>query len=340
MLNATTKRVLITGASGFIGGYLAEEAYKRGYEVWVAVRKNSNRSRLTQPGLHFIEIDYRSEEAVARLANEAAPTTGEPAWHYVIHNAGITKAKDAKEFVRINAEQTGRFARGLAAAAVPPELFLLMSSMGSYGPPAGAHEPLKSSQQQKPANAYGKSKLLSEHEVAGSGLPYIILQPTGVYGPGDRDYLLSLQAIAKGFDFITGPKPQLLTFVHAGDVARAALFLLEQPEAQGKSYIISDGNSYTDIEYGKLAQELLQKKHVLHLRCPLGIVRIVCQIGEWWGHLTGRLSPLNKDKYTILSQRNWLCDATPLFELGFTPKYDLRSGLKETINYAKEKGLL
>ena len=124
------------------------------------------------------------------------------------------------------------------------------------------------------------------------------------------------------------------------DVARAALFVLTQPEAEGKRYIVADGATYTDLEFGRMVQRLIGRKHVIQIRIPLPLVRLVCAFGSMRARLTGRVTPLNRDKYPILAQRNWRCDASPLFALGFTPMRSLEEGLRETIAAARASGEL
>lgn len=333
------KRVLITGATGFIGGYLVDEAIRCGYEVWAAVRKGSNRSRLSDKGIHFVELSYTDPTQITDLANSLAPE-GEPAWHLVIHNAGVTKVKQTEEFYRINSEQTALFVAQLRQAKCPPERFLLMSSMGSYGPPPNDTEPLRSSDPCHPGTEYGKSKLLAEQYVQESGLPYTIIQPTGVYGPYDQDYLMAIKSVSKGIYVRSGLALQHLTFIFASDLARATFIAAEASEAEGNKYIVSDGRSYTDKEFGRLIQKTLGKKFVLKLALPLPLVYIGCAVGQLWGNLTGSLTPLNRDKYTIFAQRNWRCDASPIFRLGFTPEYDLEKGLAATVSWARDNNLL
>ncbi|WP_329904809.1 NAD(P)-dependent oxidoreductase [Porphyromonas pogonae] len=340
MPDKETKRILITGASGFIGGYLVQEAVKKGYEVYAAIRKNSNTSRLKQKDIRLIEIDYTNPEAIARMCDQLAPSAEEPAFHYVVHNAGVTKVKNLSDFREINAENTRRLIEGLSKSLQPPLHFVLMSSMGSYGATPNNTDPLYCTDPQNPCTEYGRSKLLAEQYITQSKLRYSILMPTGVYGPGDKDYLMAIKAINKGFDFITGPTPQMLTFVYGEDVARAALFILDKPESIGQRYIVSDGNTYTDMEFGRLVQKILGRKRVLHLRVPLHFVKLGCHLGQRWGDLTGNILPLNKDKYAILAQRNWRCDASPLFLLGFKPLYDLEKGIRETVKYARDHKLL
>ena len=335
------ERLLITGASGFIGSHLVRQALAAGYEVWAAVRRDSDKARLTAQGVHLLEVDYYDEEQLFS-ALSAVPSRGEgtPLWDYVIHNAGITKTAHVEEFAEVNAEHTRRLLNALCRLPQPPKRFVLMSSLSSYGDVAPRGASLHAELPQKPHTLYGRSKCLAEHYTEQSGLPFTILLPTGVYGPGDKDYLIALQSIARGINAMAGLSKQYLTFVYGGDVARAALFVLHEERACGERYVVADGDTYTDKEFALLAQRLLGRKHVLHLRIPLCVVRLTCFFGSLRASITGRTTPLNRDKYPLLAQRNWRCDPSPLFALGFTPSTDLEAGLCETIAAGRTAGLL
>ena len=335
------ERLLITGASGFIGSHLVRQALAAGYEVWAAVRRDSDKARLTAQGVQLLEVDYYDEEQLFSVLS-AVPSRGEgtPLWDYVIHNAGITKTAHVEEFAEVNAEHTRRLLNALCRLPQPPKRFVLMSSLSSYGDVAPRGASLHAELPQKPHTLYGRSKCLAEHYTEQSGLPFTILLPTGVYGPGDKDYLIALQSIARGVNAMAGLSKQYLTFVYGGDVARAALFVLHEERACGERYVVADGDTYTDKEFALLAQRLLGRKHVLHLRIPLCVVRLTCFFGSLRASITGRTTPLNRDKYPLLAQRNWRCDPSPLFALGFTPSTDLEAGLRETIAAGRTAGLL
>lgn len=317
--------VLLTGATGFIGRYILEELQLQGYHVTAAVRKESATAQLQAAGIDIIEVDYQSVEQMHQALAQRTPC------EYIVHTAGITKSNDPLSFREVNAEQTRRL---LQALPYTPKCFLLMSSMGSYGTNP-TKEPLQSSMPQHPNNAYGESKLLAEQYVQQSGVPYVILCPTGVYGFGEKDYRLSIKTMERGWSFVTGGEPQRLSFVYVRDVARAVAFLLREPRALGGRYLLSDGKSYLDSDFTRIVAELLQRR-VRELRIPLPIVRLACRMGDGIGRLTKHPCTLNSDKYQILAQRNWLCDISPLLELGFTPKYDLREGLKEAFRMEQQ----
>ena len=338
---SSTPRLLITGSSGFIGSHMLREARAAGYELWVAVRAGAQLERLERKGIRYVEVDYYDAEQMRSAFHAlSAHYPGEPLWHYVIHNAGITKTARLEEFQEVNAEHTLRLLSALIDLSQPPERFVLMSSLSSYGDIHRDDTPLRADDPQRPTTRYGRSKCLAEHYTEQSGLPFTILLPTGVYGPGDKDYLMSLRGIAGGINAMAGCQTQYLTFVHGADVARAALHVLSRPEAEGERYIVSDGATYTDIEYGRLVQRLLGRQRVLHLRVPLPLLWGVCQLGSLWAQLSGKVTPLNRDKYPILAQRNWRCDPSPLIALGWQPRYDLEEGLRDTLEVAQAQGLL
>lgn len=333
------KRILITGASGFIGSHLVRIALNEGYEVTVAVRPSTKQANSTE-GIRRIQLDYGNEEAMLAVLAGEVRTDGEPAWHYVIHNAGLTKTPRLKDFYEANAENTRRLCAVLRRPGLQPERFLFVSSLSSYSDLGSQDGVLRITDPQRPTTEYGRSKLLAEGYVKASGLRYTILHPTGGYGSGEQDYLMAIKGIKQGLNFMAGLQPQTLTFVHGEDVARACLFLLNQSEAEGQGYIITDGETYTDEAFAALVKELLGTERLINLRTPLPILWCICQVGGLYARLTGQAIALNPDKYPLMRQRSWRADVSPLWALGWRPRYDLREGLRETIAWGKAQGLL
>ena len=335
------KRILITGASGFIGGFLVDEALRLGYDVWAGVRAGSSHERLRNENIRFINLRYDDKAALTEQLCEIVSTSG--AWHYVIHNAGITKALNKSDYYKVNAHYTHNLLEALAEAGCKPEKFLLMSSLSSFGP-VRESSPIMICDRDKqlPDSIYGKSKLEAELFVKNQTyFPYIIFRPTGVYGPGDKDYLMAIRSIKSGLDLKVGMIPQKLTFIYVKDLAAAVFLAIENPAIRNSSYFIADGDVYSDSEFTGIIKQLLGKRFVFNLRIPMWMCYIACFCSEFAGIIKRKSMTLNTDKYKILKQRNWVCETDLMQrELEFSPKYRLKEGLEETIRNYLNIGLL
>ncbi len=145
-----------------------------------------------------------------------------------------------------------------------------------------------------------------------------------------------VKTILSGLDVSAGMREQRLTFIYVRDLVDAA-FLALQSAVSGKAYFVSDGNVYTDKEYTALIRTILGKKFVLRLKMPLAVIRLVSVVAEEVSKITKKPSTLNRDKFKIMKQRNWICEVKPLQkELGFSAKYDLNRGLEESIQWYKD----
>ena len=143
-------KILITGASGFIGSYLVEEALNAGMEVWAAVRQSSSREYLQDSRIRFFHLDLRSDEALATSLDNHVGTHGP--WDYVVHAAGATKCRTTDDFRRINTEGTLRLARLLVERGALRSRFVFISSLSIVG--AVADTPAEPSAAQ-PKGLYG-----------------------------------------------------------------------------------------------------------------------------------------------------------------------------------------
>jgi nucleoside-diphosphate-sugar epimerase len=315
------KKVLITGASGFIGSFLVEEALARGCETWAGIRGSSSRMYLGDERIRTVELDLGDKD---RLCEQVAQCGG---WDWVIHNAGVTKCADAGEFERVNFGFSKNLIEALEECSCVPERFVLMSSLSAHH--AGVQ------------TRYGDSKLRAEGLLEGrEGFPSVILCPTGVYGPRDRDYFLVLKMLQAGWDVAAGVKPQQLSFIYVKDLAQVALLAAERG-VSGRRYFVSDGATYSDAEYTALALAALGKRKALRVRVPLWALRGISTVAEEVARWRGVSSTLNRDKYKIMRERDWTCPASPLAEdLGFRAAYSLKRGLEESVRWYVDNGWL
>ena len=339
-MNLQGKKILVTGASGFIGSFIVERALALGADVWAAVRASSSRVYLRNVRIHFIELNLGN---AARLAEQLQTFAAEHgAWDYVIHAAGLTKCQNPDDFYRVNAEGTMHLAQALLATGTLRRRFVFLSSLSVWG---AVHEDDYADISERdiphPNTDYGKSKLEAECLLAQvEGLDYVVLRPTGVYGPRERDYFLMAKSICSHVDFAVGYKRQDITFIYVRDLVEATMLALERG-TKGRGYFLTDGRVYSSTDFSRLLQQALGVQFVLPITAPIWVLRVVCTVGGWVARLTGKPSALNMDKFNILRQRNWRCDIQPAIDdLGYQPRYTLETGVSETVAWYKQQGWL
>lgn len=329
------KKILITGASGFIGSFLIEKALDKDFDTWAGIRTSSSREYLQDERIRFIDLNFRNKEALTGQLRQFIEENGK--FDYIVHNAGITKTLHKEDFDKINYQNTVNFIDALKDADCVPEKFILMSSLSAFGLGDEVnYTPIKLTDKPNPNTTYGWSKIKAEKYLQSVGdFPYIILRPTGVYGPREKDYFMMLKTVKSGLDVGAGLKPQHLTFIYVRDLVDVVFKALESPLAN-KAYFVADGDVYTDKEYTALIKEILGKKHVISIKVPLFILKTVSVLAESLSKLTKKPSTLNRDKYIIMKQRNWECDVYPLMrDLDFRPQYNLKKGLEESVQWYK-----
>jgi nucleoside-diphosphate-sugar epimerase len=344
-------KILITGASGFIGSFIVEEALRRGMETWAAVRGRSKRDFLQDERIHFIELNLNNEEQLVEQLKDHQ-------FDYVVHAAGVTKCLNNSDFRRVNTEGTKHLVLALMKTQHLLKRFVYLSSLSVFG---AIHEQqpyteIKETDMPRPNTEYGKSKLEAERwleslecrvdsvEFATAPrdvtFPWVILRPTGVYGPRERDYFLMAKSIKQHSDFAVGYQQQDITFVYVLDVVQAVFLACEKGQT-GRKYFLSDGKVYQSATFSNLIRRELGNPWWIRITAPIWVLRVITFLGDKWGHLTGKISALNNDKYHILKQRNWRCDIEPARrELGYEPKYTLEQGVPLTIKWYQENGWL
>jgi nucleoside-diphosphate-sugar epimerase len=226
---------------------------------------------------------------------------------------------DIRDFEKVNYLFTRRFIEALQESNAVPSKFILMSSLSAFP---------------NPESAYGQSKLKAEHFLESqTNFPYIILRPTGVYGPRDKDYLLMLKTVDAGWDVTAGFEPQKLTFIYVKDLVKTVFLALESP-GTNKAYFVADGNVYACEAYTQIVKTALGKTFTISVRIPLFVLKTISVLSEGFAHLTKKPSTLNRDKYKIMKQRDWTCDVFPLQrDLGFRADYDLERGIAECVEW-------
>ena len=326
------KKILITGASGFIGSFLVEESLRRGMKVFAGIRSTSSKKYLLDARIQFLEMDLSDEKMMTQQFEEQQ-------FDYIIHAAGLTKANNKKEYFTVNTEGSNNLVNALKQSQSVPEKFIFLSSLAAYGPADNhAGEQVELHHQPFPITTYGKSKLQAEqHLQRQNNLPFLIFRPTAVYGPKETDLFIFFNLINRGLEAYIGNKPQKLTFVYVKDLVNLILDALPSSVVQ-RDYFVADGRTYSTPELGELTKGFLGKS-TLKMKIPTSIIRAAAFSLEKMMLPFGKYPTLNLEKVNELESLNWQCNIEPLIEyFDFKPQYFLEKGLEETLQWYRENG--
>lgn len=327
--DSSSQRILITGATGFVGVHTAWELVERGYRLRCLVRKTSDISRLP-PDVELITghlLDFPSlQEAV------------KDCWG-VIHIGGIVRARDLREFYRVNRDGTANLVRAAREGSV--RRFLLCSSQAAGGPSTPERK-RKVSDPDAPVTDYGRSKLAGERALReGAGdMWWAVIRPPAVYGPWDYAFLTVVYWVKHHIKLKLGDGEMPFMLIHSADLARALTLGLAADAPSSSIWYATDGAEHTQIELSRAVEEALGKRAVW-ITIPVFVAPLVASLIEFISNLRGKTALLSRQKLLELTQPAWTCDDQPFrAATGFIPQFDLFSGMKNTVEWYKEQGII
>lgn len=321
-------RVLVTGATGFVGSHLVEGLRRRGDEVTALARTAGKAEALASGGVRVIPGDLHDTGALARAAEGQ---------DVVYHVAGAVAARNEAEFTRCNRDGTTNLLEACAREGGPR--FVLVSSMAAAGP-AGPGRPHVGSEPPRPVTAYGRSKLAAEQAVTASGLPWTVVRPPTVYGPRDREVLKVFRLARWGVAPVFGNGMQELSAIHAADLADALIAAGTSEAALGRTYYACHPEVVTSAGFVRAIAASMGRR-VTIVGVPPSIGRALLLVTEHGARLSGRLTILTADKANEFFQPAWTADPGPLTrDTGWKARHDLRTGLADTYSWYRSAGWL
>jgi nucleoside-diphosphate-sugar epimerase len=322
------KRVLITGASGFVGYHLIEAALASGLEVFAALRPSSDKDHLKGFDIQYTNLDYSSVPALKEELEQKQYT-------YIIHAAGTTKAKTKAEYDLVNAEYTRNLAGAASTANIPLEKFVFLSSLAALGPLKDLSQEINDHSSPNPVTNYGASKMLAEQYLLDfPQLPLITIRPTAVYGPREKDLFILFKSINSGLEPHIGSFVQQLSFVYVKDLTKVAIAALSSPLVQ-KQYNISDGGIYDRYALATFTKKALHKR-TFKFHLPVALVALMASFMDFIYANRKATPTLNKEKMAELTAINWACSIEAAKrDLGYQPEFNLEKGIIQTVKWYK-----
>jgi dihydroflavonol-4-reductase len=319
-----TRRVVLTGATGFIGRHVSAHLVGRGIDVIAVVRPESTHA--APAGVTVV----RAPLAAAAL-REAFKGAGS-----VVHLAGVVNALDSDIYTAVNVEGTRAVAEAADAAGAR---LIHVSSLAAAGP-ASAAAPRGEDDPPNPSTPYGRSKLASEEIVTRTaGLAWTILRPAAVYGPGDRAMLPLFRLANRGILPLVGQPGAAYTLVHVSDVVRAVDAALDAP-APGDVCFVGHPRPVTAREILEAIRMAVGRPAQL-IRVPNALALVAAAACDVVGRMSGRALPLDRWRYRELSAEGFVCRVDRLRErLGVVAAIDLPAGMLETAEWYRREGWL
>jgi nucleoside-diphosphate-sugar epimerase len=316
-------RVLVTGATGFVGSHIARAFVEAGYEVRCGARASSSTRWIS--GLPVERVPL---ELVGRVQGFATAVENVD---LVVHAAGITRARREEDYHSVNAEGTRKLAHAALEAGV--RRFVLISSLAARGPD-------DTTKGDRPESAYGRSKLEAEGCLRGfeEQLKPVALRPAAVYGPHDTD-LLPLFKMANGGWLPVPSGTDLLQPVYAEDVARAALAAARNDAGFGP-FPVAEDSRYTWEEVVAGLEKALGRT-VRAVRLPAAAFVLAGRAAEWVARPLSAVPVFDERRGRDLAARTWTCDTSATERaLLWRAEVPLFEGLERTARWYGQAGWL
>ncbi len=303
------KRVLLTGATGFIGKGLVTALASAGYRIRAATR-----TMTTLPE----EIE---SAVVGDLRRPVNLTEALRDVDFIVHSAGLAHASDQvpeETFREVNAGITGTLAAAARQSGI--KRFVLLSSVRAQVG-ARSDQVITESQTPHPTDAYGRSKLEAEQLLAEADVPFVVLRPVLVHGPGMRFNMAALMELARsGWPLPLGAFRAKHSVVARDHLADAVTLSLANESMAGEAFLVADPEP---LSVGQMVAAFRQGWNrgpgVLNL--PTGLVGTLAR-------MTGRGDQLDR------LQHGLTVDPAKLLAAGWRPKSTAFEALVETARAA------
>lgn len=337
----TARRVLITGASGFIGGHLARRLADQGIEVAGLVRQQSSVGRLQSTGVQLRQGDVTDPESLRGAVADV---------DVVFHLAGVIKSLGYDGYRRVNEEGVKHLLSACARRTTPPTV-VLVSSLAAAGPAPADDRPRVEEDPIRPVSNYGRSKRAGElvAQQWADRLPITIVRPAIVFGEHDPAMLSLFQPIRRfGFHAVPGYRPRRLSLIHADDLTPLLLSAAENGRRLPATDDIDDSRGYyfaasaetpTMAELGALIGEAAGCKRVLILHAPDVVAWCIGAGNELVAQLRRSPTIVGLDKIREATAGSWTCSSTRAQrELGFGVQTPLLDRLRQTAEFYLSAG--
>lgn len=333
------KKILITGASGFIGSHLVEYLIKDGVKP--------EEIRLLVPSWEkYIDPEFKIKDIVIGDIRDKKTVDVVMRGVEIIYHLASKTGYDGgsyEYFKDTNVDGTGNILE--AAKKQNVKKFIFFSSSGVYGLPATAGD-IRNYNEKKSrtySEGYGQSKYEAENLILNAskewGLNYIILRPTTVYGPRDKGGLLQLiKAINKGYFFFIGNGKNKMDYVYVYDVVRTAR-VLEKSKIVNEDFIVGSGEPISLNNMVKVICEKLGKTSP-NIHVSKNLALFLSFVVKYFSKLIGVRPVFFPNRVRVISSDFYFDISKIKKAIKYKPKFSFEQGVEETTAWLEKEKLI
>lgn len=323
--------ILVTGSTGFVGRALCRQLAELNLPFRVLLRPSSDPSRAPGDAAGQVFADPGDVDSLAEAVRDVDT---------IVHCAGALVGREYDDYYRGNVLYTQNLLEALKRSGTTVQKFVLISSQAAGGPasPEGEAE-VTEDDKAHPISWYGQSKFHAEEVLRAGAVPYVILRPVPVYGPGDREFLTVFKMANRGLMVTLDDGQQLVNMVYIDDLVQAILLGINSSRAN-RTYFVSGPGVYSQQEILNTCRRVVGREAWL-VFIPAWLARVVGGVNSLVGRLFGRVPLVNRDKINEMLQRRWLCSPRRIKdELAFSAAVDLEEGFRRTLAWYREQNWL
>ncbi|MDP1829793.1 MAG: NAD-dependent epimerase/dehydratase family protein [Archangium sp.] len=321
-------RVLITGATGFIGTHLCHRLVAEGHRVVALVRDPAKAGGLPKEGVELLRGD---------LSLFTRPDLVLPECEAVVHLAGVVTAKRLSDYHDVNFVAVQHLVQALARQAWKPRRLLFASSLAASGPSRdGALR--TEADGCAPVEPYGESKMRAEDFLRSAPFPTTSFRPALVFGPNDPATVTLFRLARRGLGFQVAGRDPGLSWVQIDDLLDALVLLLGDPSTDHRTYFVSHPAPTTNRGlWTALGATFGRKVRVLPLPRPLlyGAMVTMTALSKAFGFT----NQLDEKQYEQLTAPGFVCSSALLTkDFGWRARFELEAALRRAADGYREAG--
>jgi nucleoside-diphosphate-sugar epimerase len=328
------KLVLVTGATGFTGRVVTRKLIDAGAKVRAIARTSSDLGNLQELDIQWFRGDIYDPDLVSEAAKDV---------NYVIHLAAAFREEKSTDddYRRVHVTGTALLARAVLESK-ELECFVHISTVGVHG-----HIEIDRADENyrfAPGDGYQRTKLEAEQWIeeyaSKNGIPFTIIRPGPIYGPGDMRLLKLYRMINRGILLMLGKGKGIYHLVHVDDISNIILLAGITPEAHSEIMIAANDDPITIKNMANTIAEKLGVKKLRTIRLPLFPFYLASDICKFVCSPLGIQPPIYRRRVDFYTKDRSFSNAKVKRLLDYEFRYDNESGIEDTVNWYRSNNLL